>query len=442
MKKITSLILSIFLSVNLFFCLSAVSINNKSKNLNTVACIFAGREKYLSILMPYLLKLKSEGKLTEINLWQFTKNKSDIKYLESISNIHKTSKNFTEYRTITPKIENNEFKLKIKTKNDAHILINNNYEIVIGGWSNTKSVIRKGIDGTDVLCESNSVVLDANNYKDFNIKIQNNKLIIENLMEAAIDENKIKSVKIHTGFGSEGYWDYEETKNKNIKLFDTEKREGFLNWYEAYKYYLNYNFDIFLKIDDDIVYMDLNRYDEFINYIVNNKNKNCVFPNMVNHAVSLFYNNKYELMPDDIVGELYAKKDSPNDVYNYYTDGNTAKKVHEYFLNNISKFINNTMPIINLNNHKESICIFGILKKNYDKIFAPSLRDKIIKDSNGKEFKTTPEKFDDEIYVYNCQGNMFYPRFVTVHYQFGPQMRNGLDESFLNQYRKLAKNIK
>lgn len=100
------------------------------------------------------------------------------------------------------------------------------------------------------------------------------------------------------------------------------------------------------------------------------------------------------------------------------------------------------MPIINLNNHKESICIFGILKKNYDKIFAPSLRDKIIKDSNGKEFKTTPEKFDDEIYVYNCQGNMFYPRFVTVHYQFGPQMRNGLDESFLNQYRKLAKNIK
>ena len=37
---------------------------------------------------------------------------------------------------------------------------------------------------------------------------------------------------------------------------------------------------------------------------------------------------------------------------------------------------------------------------------------------------------------------MFYPRFVTVHYQFGPQMRNSLDESFLSKYRKLANNIK
>ena len=111
---------------------------------------------------------------------------------------------------------------------------------------------------------------------------------------------------------------------------------------------------------------------------MNNKNKNCVFPNMVNHAISLFYNNKYALIPDDIIGDLYAKKDSPNDIYNYYAAGNTSKKVHEYFLNNISKFINNTMPVINLNNHKESICMFGILKKNYDKIFNPNLRTKII----------------------------------------------------------------
>lgn len=33
---------------------------------------------------------------------------------------------------------------------------------------------------------------------------------------------------------------------------------------------------------------------------------------MVNHAISLFYNNKYALILDDIIGELYAKKDFPS----------------------------------------------------------------------------------------------------------------------------------
>ena len=83
--------------------------------------------------MPYLHKLQDDGKLTEIHFWQFTNNPSDIKYLDSISNLHKTSKNFDNYRTITPLIQNNEVELKIKAKNDAHILINDTYEIVLGG---------------------------------------------------------------------------------------------------------------------------------------------------------------------------------------------------------------------------------------------------------------------------------------------------------------------
>lgn len=445
MKKILSLILSIFLSISLVdMSSSSDCADNQNKDLHSVACIFAGREKYMSILMPYLLKLQNEGKLTEINLWQFTNNDDDIKYLDSISNIHKTSKNFTKYRTITPKIVDNEFKLKIKAHNDAHILINNKYEIVLGGWNNTKSVIRKGIQGTRTLCETKNknMMIDEKKYKEFNIKVRDNRLFVGDALNTPIDENEIKSIKIHSGYGSEGYWDYEETQNKNIKLFDTEKRVGFCNWYEAYKYYLDYNFDLFLKIDDDIVYMDLNRYDEFIDYIVKNKDKNCVFPNMVNHAVSVFYNNKYGIMPGDIIGDRYANKNHPDEVYDYYIDGNIAKNVHKYFLDNISSFINNTIPAISLDNHKESICMFGILKENYNKIFSSDLKNKPLQRANGQKFKTSTDKFDDEVYVYNCKNNVLYPRFVVSHYQFGPQMKNGLDESFLAQYKELAPSIK
>ena len=133
-KKIMSLFLCLILLIGIvpINFVKATSESNK-KDLHSVACIFAGREKYLSILMPYLRKLQDDGKLTEINFWQFTNNPSDIEYLDSISNLHKTSKNFTKYRTITPLIQNNEVELKIKAANDAHILINDTYEIVLGG---------------------------------------------------------------------------------------------------------------------------------------------------------------------------------------------------------------------------------------------------------------------------------------------------------------------
>ena len=339
------------------------------------------------------------------------------------------------------KITDNSISLYIKARNDAHILINDRYEIVLGGWSNTKSVIRDGIQNSSI-CEANTAILDENNFKNFNISIKNNTLKVQNLMGVKIDEDEINSVKIHTGYGSEGYWDYEETKNKNIKLFDTEERIGAWHWGEAYSYYLNYDFDLFLKIDDDIVYMDLERYDEFVEFLLNNPYVNCVFPNMVNHAVSVFYNNKAGLIPTEILNKEYQNRIFPDEIYCYYTDGAGAVKVHEYFLDNISKFTSNKMVPISLDGHKESICMFGILKKNFNRIFNSSLKNKIITEFYGNSFKTSLENFDDEVYVYNQEHNFLYPRFTVMHYQFGPQMKNGLDERFLSKYKELSKNIK
>lgn len=134
------------------------------------------------------------------------------------------------------------------------------------------------------------------------------------------------------------------------------------NWYEAYKYYLNYEFDILIKIDDDIVFIDINKFDEFIAFIRNNK-LNITIPNLVNHAVSLFYNNKHNLLTDYILNEKYINKNISLDVYGYYKDGKQAEIIHKYFINNINKFINNNMKPINLTGQKPSICMFGIKKK-------------------------------------------------------------------------------
>ena len=117
---------------------------NKLEEKNKIiAMIFAGRKKYLDILMIYLNNLYKNKKIHEIHFWQFTKNPDDIQYLESISNIHKTSTQFTEFRNIFPKIEDNKFLIGIKSTNGgAYLLLNNKYEIILNINNSNYSILR------------------------------------------------------------------------------------------------------------------------------------------------------------------------------------------------------------------------------------------------------------------------------------------------------------
>ncbi|MDR0738796.1 MAG: hypothetical protein LBF33_01420 [Oscillospiraceae bacterium] len=381
-----------------------------------IATVFAGRKKYMSILVPYLEKLKEAGQIDEVHFWQFTKNDEDVKYLESISNIHKTSSEFDEYRTIHPKITDNCLNLKIKAKDNCFIRINKRIEVNIE--RNSVSLRREGLE----IASWEGNFLDPNNFVELKIKIENNKLYVGKILSTEFENSEIEIVEVHTGNGNDGYWDYEEGTNLNYSLLDSRYRTT-CHWAEAYAYYLDYDFDILIKTDDDIVFIDRNRFKEFTTYIQNNSQHTCVIPNLVNHACSLFYNNKNNLIPDDILGESYKNKASPNDIFNYFKDGEEAVKIHNYFLNNISKFTENDIAPINLNECFPSICMFGINKINFMRLFSHIESDR--------------KEFDDERYIDLQAGNMLYPRFVAFHYQFGPQMKSGLTEESLPRFKKL-----
>lgn len=60
----------------------------------------------------------------------------------------------------------------------------------------------------------------------------------------------------------------------------------------------------------------------------------------------------------------------------------------------------------------------------------------------GKKYKKRNKNkqiihFNDEIYTYNLKNNYFYPKFICVHYQFGPQMKRGLTEKLIDNYKNL-----
>ena len=224
--------------------------------------------------------------------------------------------------------------------------------------------------------------------------------------------------------------DYKEKLNTYIKLYDTLFRNRG-HWYETFKFYLNYNFNILIKADDDITFIDFNRFKEYI-YFIKTYKINATIPNLVNHAVSLYYNNKEELIPNSLIKEIYTNKSSSLDLYHYFRDGNESNKIHKYFLKNINKFINNNIKPIQLNGQKPSICMFGITKTSYNYVYNPKIiwRDK----PSPKNYR-----FYDEPYTYRLLNNFLYPRFVSMHYAFGAQRKNGLGENFLDDYKILAK---
>ena len=427
----------IFIIKNLFFNSYNIEYNNTKNKNKIIAVIFAGRKKYLEILMIYLNYLYKINKIHEIHFWQYTKNETDVKYLESISNIHKTSSDFNEYREIFPQINKNIFTIGIKSsKGGAYLLINNKYEIIFNFNNTLYAMFKNNI--TNEIKLSKGKKIPNNKYLLYKIQIKNYIILIKEenniLFKYNIEDNNFFSIKIHSEKNSENFWDYKEVKNKNFKLFDTEYRSTCINWYETYKFYLDYDFEIFLKIDDDILYMDLNRFDDYINFIRNNKNINITIPNLINHAVSFFYNHKYGLLPNEILEKKYLNKNSSLNVYDFYTDGKQAEIIHKYFLNNTFKFINNNIESINLNGQKPSICMFGILKENFIKVYNSSVVGKIYKDRNKNNEII---HFDDERYTYNLTNNYLFPKFISVHYQFGPQMKSGLTEKLIDSYKNL-----
>ena len=52
--------------------------------MKTIFTIFAGRKVYLEILFTYLDRLLERGLLTEVHLWDYTREKSDEEYIEKI----------------------------------------------------------------------------------------------------------------------------------------------------------------------------------------------------------------------------------------------------------------------------------------------------------------------------------------------------------------------
>ena len=203
-----------------------------------------------------ILNKEYNDKYEKIHIWTSIQSNYEI----GLNNVINYTPNNNKYLTILPKIyqDNNSycFNISIKCKNDAHFLIKLNntdlnnlnefieYEIVLGGWSNKKSIIRD-YNTNKILSEIDTSILEIDSFINFTFSFSDKIKIL--FFDTIILETKnpyinykIENIKIKSYFGSDCFWEYDsynndtEIINKKTKIYLTN------NMYDNQKTFYNY----------------------------------------------------------------------------------------------------------------------------------------------------------------------------------------------------------
>lgn len=396
--------------------------------MKNILTVFSGRRKNLEILVKYLIKALELKILDEVHFWNNTRISDDDEYIRTISNLKRSSSNKDgRYIQIFTPILNNQFCFNVIASNNIHIKINDNnknieYELILGGYDNTKSVIKK--DNVEIY---NLIQNDiANSSEEINIIVsitdnilkiyKNNNIIISCEIEPFI----INDIYFKTGHNSVGDFNYKTIKNDGFYFMDTCEK----SWKNYYTYYDNPKFvdDIIIKCDDDIVFIDLFKLPKFIEFVKNN-DYDLVFANTINNGVSAYYQQyKFNLIPKTLMDFEYPYLGCNGTLWE---SGIKAEGLHNYFIDNYLSFLNydyknEIIPITT----RFSINFFAYKGKDWYKIRDCSQDD---------EGSLTVN------YVENRQfKNILYSDFYVSHLSFYKQLETKIDiDSLIERYHLL-----
>jgi len=385
----------------------------------------------MNILKLYLDEALRLGILDEVHFWNNTRTVEDENYLKSISNLKRTSSTGKgTYIPITPEISNQSFELNVKASNDIHIQLRHMesvYEIVLGGWNNTRSVIREN-EVERVALENDS--LDGSHFQPIQIRIHRGMLqVMKNNILCMYTKIKpgfeLRDISFKTGHQSVADLTYSTTNNPGYYFMDTCIK----NWKNYYQFYdqPQYEKDVILKCDDDIIFIDLYKLPSFIAF-VRDTEYDLVFANTINNGVSAYLQqNRYHLIPEEVMILEY-----PTDGYegSLWESGIKAETLHRYFVSHYLSFLDHdykkeVVPITT----QFSINFFGYKGKNWSK-----LKDAYIAD----EYSLTVE------YVKHREfKNVFYSDFYVSHLSYFMQINTGIPlQPLLNLYYQLYVRIK
>lgn len=198
-------------------------------------------------------------------------------------------------------------------------------------------------------------------------------------------------------------------------------------WSEPYKYYNNNNCNntIFLKLDDDIIYISIDNFEKFINTVKENPSK-IVSANVINNGICAYFNQdlKNILTKNNIINQ----NSDLNKFWNLCTNKNFFNLSHEYFFNlyESNKLLNE--DIFKIKN-RFSINFIAFDNKIMN-LIAKSLGNHI--------------GMNDEYIISTNFEIIIYSSFLAVHFHFSDQHSQLTDDEenkYIIKYTKILDNI-
>ncbi|GAA4185169.1 hypothetical protein [Shinella granuli] len=312
---------------------------------------FAGRQKRMEILTQYVRRAMDLGIIDEWHIWDFTRSAKDHAWVSREFGPVRYMGAKVPYQPVGSVSRQAAFRTSARIRHDLHITLtphdrpNDHYEFVVGGWKNTHSALRKipreklenpeRGDDTNLWSAPTPGVLSPGRPNDVVLSLDAagvptlrvNGVTIGSWPE--LDISAGASVRMRGGWGAD------------LELCDagaaTRRYIGNpgdqMPYWQAYDYYATrleaFSDAVFLKCDDDIVYLDIDELDGFIQFRRNNPHYFVVSANVVNNGVCAYFQQAagsippgvghFELPPGGFGGSLWESAER-------------AVKLHDFFL--------------------------------------------------------------------------------------------------------------
>lgn len=209
-------------------------------------------------------------------------------------------------------------------------------------------------------------------------------------------------------------------KDPRVKLFEVkDKNKGFDEYYE---YYTPDKFgpdDVIIKSDDDIVFIDTDQFDSFVERRRKLDKFVLVFPSIINNKACAQAQREF--------GLLDPKEFTNENIEGLWTNATIAEFLHQSFINNFQKFIEKSRK--DGGDYPVHLQLGGneIININFFAILAKDLG--IFQQAVGR---------DDEQFLSRVGFHYMDMSMVVSHLAFAPQRSDGFNnELFQIKYRLL-----
>ncbi len=347
----------------------------------TILTTFAGRRDRMQLLCRYARAALARGIVDEWHVWDFSRNPADAAWLrEEFPNQRMTPGQGLDYVTAPIRLLATAapatLRFAVCARNDVHIGLlretgeGESYEIVLGGWSNSHCVIRTYTDPAllrypgerppnerHVVAEETQDLLPDWGFADVSLRFGADGIVAHVNGKAAIAlpgpvvPGSFR-VLYRSGFGADAEWRFPDAAGPREFLFHAAPprpdKDGvpypfYLPFYRHYaRQGREYQNDVILKCDDDIVFVDLEGLRRFIAYRRLHPEYFMLSANVVNNGVCAHYQQLAGLIPR----ELLELELPPHGLCGtLWGSAAMAETLHAHFLANPTRFTGTAMGL-------------------------------------------------------------------------------------------------